>query len=527
MNLEIHPEISQNILNWYPFQKDQKILQISESSDKLTELFRNRCSEVRVESLDTIKENEIEQKYDFIILVGISKNAKLAETIKKLETYLRPEGKLLVAVDNKFGLRFFAGNPENILNRKFESLIGYNNEKEKIETYTKTTLENIFRQLNYNTRFYYPLPDYRMPNVIFSDDQLPEYNSIDKYNPYYTEKSDILFNEIDVFREILKTDKNMFTFFANSFLIEATKRECNREYKYISFNNLRKEEYRLITKISDDYVEKQVVNEKSNNHYQGIKDNIKILQENGIELVDYLDGEKIKSKYIEQKYLLNNVLTEMLEQGKNEEFDNILDKYIKTINIDTYKETDYEKTIFGRYKIEIENKEIIENLNFMKNGLWDMTFKNCFYLDNKFLFFDQEWNEPNLPVEFILYRAILYTISLRRFIQIDKLFEKYELTQYLELFEKLDNKLQEKIRDDETWKFYSQNHNFDIDATKQEIKNLNIRSEAQNAANENLRKLNNELQEQINSQQNKINIQQQELNNTFFYNLRNKFKRKK
>ena len=55
MNLEIHPEISQNILNWYPFPKDQKILQISESSDKLTELFRNRCSEVRVESLDTIK----------------------------------------------------------------------------------------------------------------------------------------------------------------------------------------------------------------------------------------------------------------------------------------------------------------------------------------------------------------------------------------------------------------------------------------------------------------------------------------
>ena len=55
-----------------------------------------------------------------------------------------------------------------------------------------------------------------MPNVIFTDEQLPKYNSIDKYNPYYTDKSDILMNEIDVFREILKTDENMFTFFVSS-----------------------------------------------------------------------------------------------------------------------------------------------------------------------------------------------------------------------------------------------------------------------------------------------------------------------
>ena len=36
----------------------------------------------------------------------------------------------------------------------------------------------------------------------------------------------------------------------------------------------------------------------------------------------------------------------------------------------------------------------------------------CWYIgNNQFYFFDQEWNEPNLPVEYILYRAILYTIS--------------------------------------------------------------------------------------------------------------------
>ena len=79
------------------------------------------------------------------------------------------------------------GNPENILNKKFESLIGYNNEPEKIESFTKSSLEQIFNSIGYKYTFYYPLPDYKMPNVIFSEKQKAKYNSIDKYNPYYKE----------------------------------------------------------------------------------------------------------------------------------------------------------------------------------------------------------------------------------------------------------------------------------------------------------------------------------------------------
>ncbi len=172
---------------------------------------------------------------------------------------------------------------------------------------------------------------------------MPEYNSIDKYHPYYIENNDITFNEIDVFREILKTDKNMFTFFANSFLIEITKGECDKTYKYISFNNIRKEKYRLITKIADEYVEKQEVNEKAHKHYENIKSNIRYLNENGIKTVDYIENQIIRSKYIEQKNLLNNRLTELLEEQRNDEFYEILDKFIEKISIDIYHEENYEK----------------------------------------------------------------------------------------------------------------------------------------------------------------------------------------
>lgn len=472
---------SPNILNWYPFKENQKIKEIT-----------------NIEEID-----EINEKFDIIILIGINEkqNIVLEEVIKKLEKTLTENGKILLAVDNKFSIEAFNGTPDKIYNKKFTSLTGYNNEQNKRETYTRTSLEKIVTNLGYNIRFYYPLPDYKIPNVIFTDEQLPEYNSIDKYHPYFLENTNIVFNEIDVFREILKTDNKMFTFFANSFLVEITKGECDKTYKYISFNNIRKEKYRLITKIADEYVEKQEVNEKSHKHYENIKNNILYMKENGVKTIDYIEGQNIRSKYIEQKYLLNNVLTELLEEKRFDEFNKIIDKFIKTISIETYKEENYEKTIFDRYKIEIEDKSIIKEMNFTKKGLWDMTFKNCFYINNEFYFFDQEWDEPNLPVEYILYRSIMYTISLRRFIKIEDLLEQYNLTRYLELFKKLDDKMQEQVRDDETWKLYQQNNIIDIDATmqelinqnirnnaqEQEIKNLNIRSSAQKAEADNLK----------------------------------------
>ena len=220
------------------------------------------------------------------------------------------------------------------------------------------------------------------------------------------------------------------------------------------------------------------------------------MKENNIKTVDYEREGKVQSKYIKQELLLNNIITQMLENGENELLDKIINKYIEVLNYNIYNEEDYENTVFAKYNIEIDNKEIIKDLHFQKRGLWDMTFKNCFYIDNEFYFFDQEWAEENLPTEYILYRSIIYTISLRRFINIEDWLKKYNLKKYEELFKKLDDKLQEKIRDNFIWGFYSKNKDFDIDGTKQELINMEIRSDAQKAAIENLQKEKESIQKE-------------------------------
>lgn len=435
-----------------------------------------------------LKDITFTQKFDYITLIGslpyVAKaNGKTSqELLSKLQELLKEDGKLLIAVDNRFGIKYFVGNPDPYLEKKFVGLLNYNNEEEKIETYTRQKLIDLLNQVGfYCKHFYYPLPDYRMPNVIFSDLELPQYNTIDKYAPYYTEKSDILIDEIDLFREILKTDDQLFTFFANAYFVEASRQEMPFTYKYISYNNMRQPAYRLITKIGQEYVEKETVDENAIEHYEQIKQNIDILQKLGIQTLDSVENGKIKSKYMEQSKLLSAVLAKKLEEQQIDIFYEMVDAYYEKVKQSSEKLEDKQITIFENNAIAI-TAEQKENLYFLKQGLWDMTFKNCFYLEGNYYFFDQEWKDENLPAEYILYRSIVCTISLRRFINIHEILEKYKLTPYLDIFKQLDEKMQEKIRDDAIWKYYSQNHFFDIDSTKQELINETIRSKAKDDA---------------------------------------------
>ena len=513
-----------NILNWYSFKENSTILEIGGNFGEITGVLCKNASQV-ISLEEDLKKAEIiskrhkdkenleiivgdfknidfkGRKFDYITLIGSlpyvcnTQGISSSEFLKQLDNLLNSDGKLLIAVDNRFGMRYFVGNPDFYLNKKFVTLLNYNNEEQKQETYTRQKLINILDENNYVAKkFYYPLPDYRIANVIFSDLELPKYNNIGKYIPNYSDTSTILFDEIDIFREILKEDASLFTFFTNSFLVEASKSDFEQQYKFISYNNARKTKYRLITKVAESYVDKECVDENSKEHYDNISYNISLLKNENIKVLDEItEKQKIKSKYINQEYLLSNVLNKKLEEKDIDGFYNILDKFFDVIKNSSKQIDKDEKTIFEEYYIEI-SEEDRKGLFFLKDGLWDMTLKNCFYIDNEFYFFDQEWKSNNMPAEYILYRSIMYTISLRRFISIDEIIKKYGFDKYLELFKKLDEKLQEEIRENRFWDYFNQNRYFDIDSTKQEMINMQIRSDNKDKAIEYLQNRVKELE---------------------------------
>lgn len=248
--------IRQNILNWYPFKEDSEVLEIGAGMGAITEILCKKCKRVvsvelsknRATSIATRNQdkdnleiivanlNDVDfkdRKFDYITLIGVFEYAPLytntdnpfVDFLNKIKKLLKPDGKLLIAIENKFGMKYFLGAPEDHTNKKYDGITGYEN-KNFVQTFGKEEIKNILKQagLNY-TKFYYPLPDYKLPSIIFSDEYLPDEKSIENYIPYYYEGTKVEFDEIKAYKEVIKN--NMFDFFANSFFIECSEEELN------------------------------------------------------------------------------------------------------------------------------------------------------------------------------------------------------------------------------------------------------------------------------------------------------------
>ena len=143
-----------------------------------------------------------------------------------VKTLLKEDGKLLIAIENQMGLKYFSGAPEDHNGRIFDGITGYENKK-GIRTFGKKELTNILKNSGFEyTKFYYPLPDYKLPTKIFSDDYLPTEETIDEYMPYVSNDNlSVLFDEKKVYKELIRN--GLFQDLANSFFVEASSRQID------------------------------------------------------------------------------------------------------------------------------------------------------------------------------------------------------------------------------------------------------------------------------------------------------------
>lgn len=239
--------IRNNIINWYPFSKDETLLEIGGGCGALTGLFCQKLQSVKVVELSKIRSQinlernkkyqnfeilvgnlndmEITEKFDYVTLIGVLEYAgsftkgenPYLEFLKNIKKYLKPSGKLIIAIENKFGLKYFAGAKEDHTGIEFDGITGYKRTN-KIRTFGKIELENLLTDSGYTKYdFYYPHPDYKLPLEIYSSNYLPtEYSNL-AIAPNFDSNRYHLFDETIAFKEIIKN--NQYEFFANSFLV--------------------------------------------------------------------------------------------------------------------------------------------------------------------------------------------------------------------------------------------------------------------------------------------------------------------
>lgn len=237
----------ENILEWYPFDSSKRVLEIGAGCGAITGLLTKKCSEVTCVELSKKRAlinayrnkecsnleiivgdfNEIEhsKKYDYITLIGVLEYSNsfsstlnpplnFLENIKKM---LKPDGKLFIAIENRFGLKYWAGAREDHTGNFFDSIENYPQNKH-VQTFSKLELSTLINAAGFNkTSFYYPIPDYKFPFQIFSDDRLPEVGQLRDLIHNFDANRLNLFDESIVSDSLIENDQ--FPFFANSFLV--------------------------------------------------------------------------------------------------------------------------------------------------------------------------------------------------------------------------------------------------------------------------------------------------------------------
>lgn len=241
-----------NLLSWYNFKENSSLLEIGAGCGALTGLFlekelkvtavelserraniiRERYRDVKdLEVLDgNINEKDFKGKFDYVTLIGVleysgkygkGENPYL-EMIKESKKYLKKDGVLIIAIENRFGLKYWRGAPEDHTGIFFDSLEGYP-ENHGVRTFGKKELTTLIAEAGFDKQeisFYYPLPAYKFCSDIFSDEYLPSENhSISNivFPSPHPVPSESLFDEALVAKGLQEND--LFDKFANSFLV--------------------------------------------------------------------------------------------------------------------------------------------------------------------------------------------------------------------------------------------------------------------------------------------------------------------
>ena len=268
--------LRENIVNWVPVKKTDKVLEVGSGCGAITgalsrmagtvdciDLSRKRslinayrhpdCDNVTIKlgNFQDI-EPELACDYDYIFLIGVFEYGQSYiggeqpfETFMTiLKKHLAGGGRMVIAIENRFGLKYWAGCKEDHLGTYFEGIEGYPRGG-GVRTFTRKRLEDICHAAGVEEySFYYPYPDYKFMTTVFSDERLPRLGELSDNMRNFDRDRMLLFDEKNVFDSILQ--EGLFPLYSNSYVLVIGK---SLNVEYARFSNDRAPQYAICTKI--------------------------------------------------------------------------------------------------------------------------------------------------------------------------------------------------------------------------------------------------------------------------------------
>lgn len=145
---------------------------------------RARLARMRTSDLDSVEvvnsrfqDLGVEYAFDAVFCIGVweyspsyidGKNP-FEDGLAAIKRMLKPNGYLVLAIENQFGLKYFANSREDHVCRFFEGLEGYPRSSHMVSTFGRRNLETRLSKIADHVDFYYPVPDYKLPDALLSD----------------------------------------------------------------------------------------------------------------------------------------------------------------------------------------------------------------------------------------------------------------------------------------------------------------------------------------------------------------------
>ena len=182
-----------------------------------------------------------------------------------------------------------------------------------------------------------------------------------------------------------------------------------------------------------------------------LHNNIKHIERRGIPVVEHMmDGDTVIMPYIAAP-TCSDYLRQVAEEEKKEEFERIFELIYE--NIQKSSETSDRNDFPGAEKTNLNYGTIL------KKCYVDMIPFNCFVVEGKLQYFDQEFVKENYPMAYPMFRALLYTYvfvpKAEHLVPLETMKERYGLTLLWDELRKEEDRFVSKNRQHDIYKnFY-------------------------------------------------------------------------
>lgn len=426
--------LRENIVEWLPIDKTMKVLEVGAGCGAITGALAHKAKEVtcidlskkrsminayRHTDVDNVTihvgnfqdvEPDLPCDYDYICLIGVFEYGQAyIQSEKPYEDFLniikkhcKKDGHIVIAIENKFGLKYWAGCKEDHLGTYFSGLEDYP-DGGVVRTFTRDGLIQVAKKCGYaEAQMFYPYPDYKFMTSIYSDKYLPKVGELSNNMRNFDRDRIQLFDEKRVFDTVIR--EGQFPLFSNSYMMILGP---EIDIQYVKYSNDRAENFAIKTVKNAAGMQKMALTPAAGQHIQKT-------YEYGCKLTERYADSKLAINKCEHKQVndtsclaleyvegitLEELLDYYLERDDMESFHVLFDEYVDRISYGSDKEiTDYD-LIFANIIVGVTHEQISQ-CEVTANRLQMI-------LDAKWTVIDYEWTfDHRFEPKEIAFRAI-------------------------------------------------------------------------------------------------------------------------